>query len=119
MSNSKNSKLFLAVITFALCVLLFLQRLTGEIWHAVLGVLLIIVATVHLCKQNAKLKHRKRSIQIVDWVLIAILAILFLTGILLHSLHEMLALKIIHKISAVLLVLGIIVHMVQHKISIK
>lgn len=115
MSKTKYSKLLLSVITLLLCVLLFLQRLTGGIWHAVLGILLIIVATVHLCRQNAKLKHRPRAIQIIDWILIALLAILLLTGILLHPLHGVLALKIIHKLSAVLFVLGIIAHMVQHK----
>lgn len=119
MIKTKYSKIFLAIITLALCVLLFLQRLTGGIWHAVLGILLIIVATVHLCRQNAKLKYKKRSIQIIDWALIALLAILFLTGILLHPLHELLVLKIIHKLSAVLLVLCIIAHIVQHKKSLK
>lgn len=115
MIKTKYSKVFMAVITLALCVLLFLQRLTGDIWHAALGVLLLIVSTVHLCRQSAKLKYRKRWIQIVDWALIALFAILFLSGLLLHPLHEMPVLKIIHKTSAVLFVIGILVHMVQHK----
>lgn len=115
MKKTNDSKLFLSIITLALCILLFLQRLTGGIWHAVLGTALIIAATVHLCKQNVKLKHRPRSVQVIDWALIAILAILFLTGILLHPLHEMLILKIIHKLSAVLFVLGVIAHIIQHK----
>lgn len=119
MRKTIYSKLLLSIITLALCVLLFLQRLTGGIWHAVLGILLIIVATVHLCRQNAKLKYRTRSIQIIDWTLIALLAILLSTGILLHPLHEVLLLKIIHKLSAVLFVIGIIIHMVQHKKSMK
>lgn len=115
MKKTPPSKLFLTLTILALCVLLFLERLTGGIWHAVLGILLLIVATVHLCRQNAKLKHRTRSIQVIDWALIALLAILFLTGLLLHPLHDILALKIIHKLSAVLFVLGVIAHIVQHK----
>lgn len=115
MNKTKYSKLFLSVITLILCVLLFLQRLTGGIWHAVLGIILIIISIVHLCRQNAKLKHRTRAIQIIDWALIALLAILFITGMLLHPMHGVLALKIIHKLSAVLFVLGIIAHMIQHK----
>lgn len=115
MTKSKYSKLFLSTITLLLCVLLFLQRLTGGIWHAVLGILLIVIATVHLCRQNVKLKYRAHSVQIIDWALIALLALLLSTGILLHPLHEILALKIIHKLSAVLFVPGIIVHMIQHK----
>lgn len=119
MNKLNYSKLLLSIITLALCVLLFLQRLTGGIWHAVFGIFLIIIATVHLCRQNVKLKYRSRSIQIIDWALIALLAVLLLTGILLHPLHEVLALKIIHKLSAVLFVFGIIAHMVQHKRTVK
>lgn len=119
MFKSNYTKILLSVITLVLCILLFLQRLTGGIWHAVLGISLIIIATVHLCRQNAKLKYRARSIQIIDWALTALLAILLLTGILLHPLHEVLALKIIHKLSAVLFVLGLIAHMVQHKRTMK
>lgn len=119
MIKTKYSKIFLSIVTLLLCILLFLQRLTGGIWHAVLGILLIIIAAVHLCRQNAKLKYRTRSIQIIDWALIALLAILLVTGFLLHPLHEIPALKIIHKLSAVLFVLGVIAHLVQHKKSIK
>lgn len=119
MDKTKYSKLFLTIILLALCVLLFLERLTGGIWHAVFGILLTIVATVHLCRQNAKLKYRTRSIQVIDWALIALLAILFLTGFLLHPLHDVLALKILHKLSAVLFVLGVIAHILQHRKSIK
>lgn len=117
--KTKYSKIFLAVIIFALCILLFLQRVTGEIWHTILGILLIIAASVHLCRQNAKMKYKKHSIRLIDWALIAFLAILLLTGILLHPLHEMVILKIIHKLSAAFLVIGIIIHMVQHKKAIK
>lgn len=115
MCKTKYSKTLLFSITLVLCVLLFLQRLTGEVWHAIFGILLIVVSAVHLFRQNAKLKHRTRAIQIIDRMLMALLAILLLTGILLHPLHGALALKIIHKLSAVLFVLGIIAHMVQHK----
>lgn len=112
--NRKKQQILFGIVTLILCVLLFLQRLTGGIWHAVLGVLLIILMVVHFCRENAKLKHRKASIRITDWALIVLLAVLFLSGILLHPLHDVLALKIIHKLSAVLFVLGILAHMVQH-----
>lgn len=112
--NSKKERLFM-IITLILCVLLFLQRLTGEIWHAVLGLLLIIAMVVHMCRQMVKMKYKKNVIQAVDWMLIGSLAVLFLTGMLLHPLQGMLVLKILHKLAAVLFVLGIIVHMVQHR----
>lgn len=119
MIKTKYSKIFLGIITLALCILLFLQRITGGIWHTVFGILLIIAAVIHLCRQNAKLKHRARSIQIIDWALIALLAILFLSGLLLHPLNGIPALKIIHKLSAVLFVLGVTAHVIQHRKSMK
>lgn len=112
--TNKMKKLFFA-ITLALCVLLFMERLTGEIFHAVLGVILIVLAAIHLHKQSVKWKHRTISIQAVDWLLMAALAILFVTGILLHPLHGVLLIKILHKLSAVLFVLGVVVHTVQHR----
>lgn len=115
MPKTNYSKLFLSIITPALCVLLFLQRLTGGIWHAVLGMLLIIITAIHFYKQKAKLKHRMRSIQIIDWALIALLMILLLTDILLHPLHSILVLKILHKFSAVAFLFEIIAHIIQHK----
>lgn len=115
MNKSNYSKLLLSIITLVLCILLFLQRLTGGVWHAVFGILLIVIAAVHLYRQNPKLKYRARSIQIIDRILIALLAILLITGILLHPLHQVLVLKILHKLSAVLFVFGVIVHIIQHK----
>lgn len=112
--NRKNQQIAFGIITLVLCVLLFLQRLTGGIWHAVLGIALIILMIVHLCRENAKLKYRKAAVRIIDWALIVLLAVLFISGILLHPLQDVLALKIIHKLSAVLFVLGILAHMVQH-----
>lgn len=112
--NSKKASLFM-IITLVLCVLLFLQCLTGEICHAVLGVLLIIIMVVHMCRQIVKMKYNKNSIRVVDWVLMVSLAVLFLTGILLHPLQGISALKILHELAAVFFLLGIIVHMVQHR----
>lgn len=102
-------------LTLLLCVLLFLERLTGQIWHAVLGIALIIFCVVHLCRKNGELKHGKLSVRVVDWALIALLAILFVSGMLLHPFQGVLALKIIHRLSAVLFVLGLITHLVQHR----
>lgn len=109
----KKEKLFMAV-ALLFCVLLFLQRLTGEIGHAVFGILLTILVIVHMCRQITKMKHKKMSVQIADWVLMAALAVLFLTGML-HPLQGMLIIKILHKLAAVIFVLGILVHILQHR----
>lgn len=112
--DSKKASLFM-IITLVLCVLLFLQHLTGEICHAFLGVLLIIIMVVHMCRQIAKMKYKKNSIRAVDWVLMVSMVVLFLTGMLLHPLQGMPVLKILHELAAVLFLLGIIVHIVQHR----
>lgn len=115
----RTNKIFMMILPLALCVLLFLERLTGGIWHAVLGMILIIFSVVHLCRKNGELKHGKTSVRIIDWALITLLAILFVTGLLLHPFQGVLVLKIIHRLSAVLFVMGLIVHIVQHSRALK
>lgn len=110
----KTSEKILFGVTLVLCVLLFAERLTGEIWHAVFGVLLIILIVGHTCKEFPKMKYRKTGIRVLDIVLIAALLVLFVTGMLMHPLQGVLILKILHKFAAVLFVLGIIGHMIQH-----
>ncbi|MGN0154695.1 MAG: hypothetical protein ACI4A3_09600 [Lachnospiraceae bacterium] len=112
--NRKKEKWF-TVITLVLCILLFGKRLTGDIWHAVLGMVFMILIAVHVGRHIVKMKYNKRFIRLVDWILMASTVILLLTGILLHPMQGVLLIKILHKISAVLFVLGIILHMVQHR----
>lgn len=116
--NKRKEKLFW-VITLVLCVLLFIKRVTGEVLHSVLGLVLLIMVVVHVYRQIAKLNHRKVSIRCVDWILMVALAVVIVTGVLLHPLQGMLVLKILHKLSAVIFVIGVIAHMVQHKESIR
>lgn len=61
------------------------------------------------------MKYRVRSLQLVDALLLGTLAVLMITGILLHPLHGVLIVLILHKLSAVLFVLGLITHVVQHR----
>ncbi|MGN0250299.1 MAG: hypothetical protein ACI4EH_02880 [Oliverpabstia sp.] len=111
--GKRKSKLFM-IIASVLCVLLFLQRLTGGILHAVFGMVLLVMMVVHLCSQKEKLKHKRTSIQAVDWLMIATLTVLIITGVLLHPLADVIFLKILHKLASVLLVLGILGHILQH-----
>lgn len=117
--KTKHKYTVMAVLTLALIVVLFLQRLTGDAVHSVLGLVLTVAMIVHLCRQNAKLGRRPRWIQMVDWALIVVLAVLLVTGILLHPIRDVLALKIAHKLAAVLFALGVIVHIVQHRKALK
>lgn len=112
---SKKKEILMTVITLMLCVVLFAERLTGGIIHAVLGLLVVMIMAVHVGGQMKKMKYKKPSVRIVDWVLMASLVLLLVTGVLLHPMQDVLALKILHKLAAVLFVLGVIGHILQHR----
>lgn len=113
MNKTKNKLLLL--VTLILCILLFARRLTDGILHDILGLALLIILVVHLCMTMKKMKYRARSLQIVDALLLGTMTVLMVSGILLHPLHDVLIVLILHKLSAVLFVLGLIAHVVQHK----
>ena len=104
----------LMLITIVLCVLLFIERFTGEIPHAIFGFILTILLGIHTWQQLTKMKYKNKYTRLVDWVLLISLAILLVTGILAHPMHSILVIKILHKFSAVIFVLGLIVHILQH-----
>lgn len=66
--NETRDKLF-AGITILFCLLLFCKRLTGEVCHAVLGLLLLSITVVHIYRHIRKLKYKKPSVQMVDRML--------------------------------------------------
>lgn len=113
MKKTKEN-LFVAA-TLLLCVLLFLEHFTGEIWHVVFGVLLVVLMAGHLCRQMVKLRYQKRSVRVADEVLLGALVVLLVTGMLLHPLQGMLGIKLVHKLAAIVFVLGTIGHIVQHR----
>lgn len=112
MKKTKN-KIFFAV-SLVLCVLLFAIRLTGAKWHVVLGVILTVMMVKHTCTRMARMKKQKTAIRVVDQVLLAALASMFVTGMLIHPLHGMLVAKMVHKLSAVVFVLAMLGHVAQH-----
>lgn len=72
---------------------------------------------MHVWRHIGKLKYKKRSVQIADWVMLIALAIVFFSGILLHPLQGTVMILMLHKVSAVILVLGMIAHVVQHRMQ--
>lgn len=60
-------------------------------------------------------KKKKSCVRLLDRFLIAVLAVAFLSGMLLYPLQEVSAIQGLHKLSALLLVVGVIVHIVQHR----
>ena len=117
MKMSENRNQLFAGVTASLFMLLFCKRLTGEVCHAILGMLLAGMSVVHVWRHIGKLKFKKRSVQIADWVMLIALAIVFFSGILLHPLQGTVMILMLHKVSAVILVLGMIAHVVQHRMQ--
>lgn len=111
---SKTREKIFIVVTIVLCALLFAVRLTGLLWHVVFGVLLTVTVVGHLCKQMAKMKYRKKEIRWIDEMLLAAMAVMFITGIMLHPMQGVFAIRLLHKLSAIVFVLGTIAHVLQH-----
>lgn len=112
--KKKKERVFL-IVTLLFCAVLFAERLTGEIWHAVIGVLLTVLVVGHVGKQIAKMRYRSLAIRIIDEVLLVALFVIFLTGMLMHPLQGVLAVKILHKLSSAVFVLGTFGHVLQHR----
>ena len=109
-----RNKLFVGAKA-VLCVRLFGVKLTGPLWHAAFGVMLVIINVSHVCMQFEKMKYRDKKIQLVDGVLMAALLGMFVTGMLMHPLNGILAVKILHKLTALLFILSMIAHGLQHR----
>ena len=82
--------------------------------HVISGILFLSMAFMHIYRNWGKLKPRIVSWQIVDRILLVNLFLLLVSGILLYPFRGTLIPLMLHKISSVFLVLGMIVHVVQH-----
>ena len=105
-------------ISLILCLLLFCKRLTGEICHVILGIILLSMAARHVCRHIGRLKYKRRSVRIMDLVMLIAMAVVFFSGMLLHPLQGSLVILILHKMASVILVIGMIVHVIQHRSSV-
>lgn len=114
---SKTREKILCAVYIVLGALLLCEKLTGGILHAVLGMLLVVITAVHIGVHWKKFGYRTRKIKLLDGILMGAFAVMTVTGILMHPLGSYLAVKILHKLSAVLFLLCIIGHVIQHKDS--
>lgn len=112
--NRIRDQLF-AGITSLPCVLLLCKRLTGEVCHVILGVLFMCMTAVHVGRHMRKIQYKKPAVQMVDRILLFAVTVVFVTGILIHPLQEVFLIMLLHKISSVVLVLGTIAHVLQHR----
>lgn len=95
------------------CLLLFLQRLTGMGIHAVLGIAVPVVSILHTVKFRKVWKTRTRAQKIWEIVMWAGLAVAFLSGLLMKPFGGF-AMVMIHKLSSVVFVAGLIAHVMEH-----
>ena len=112
--NGIRDKLFVRIASL-LWLLLFCKRLTGEVCHVILGLLLIIMIVVHVCRHMRKIKYKKPAVQMVDRMILFAFTVVLATGILIHPLQGAFLILILHKISSGVLVLGTIAHVLQHR----
>ncbi|MGN0394323.1 MAG: hypothetical protein ACI4EF_03075 [Coprococcus sp.] len=112
--NEKKGKAFV-MVTLLLCILLIFKRLTGEKIHMILGFIFLGITILHVCRHICKLKHKKISVKLTDWIMMIALLIVLISGVLLHPFKGIFVIKVIHKISSLFFILGMIVHVIQHK----
>ena len=101
--------------TFFVLILLFCVRVTGVHLHMVAGLIFIAVLAIHTITRRRRILKcpiRWRAVDIVS--LIAMLAVL-VTGFMIPFFKGSMAVVILHKLTSVMLAVGIIVHICQHK----
>lgn len=113
--NQKMKKTLLTAVILTICALLFCVKLTGGIIHFILGMALVCVSTGHMLKNKERLSYVKRSLKCVNYLLLSAMGVMLITGILMHPFSEILAIKILHKMSSLLFICGCLIHANQHK----
>ena len=102
--------LIFAPIMLAIGILLFLLRATGTTAHIAISVIGVLVLIVY-----AVLTRKEWKIPALDIIMRAFYGIALITGIVIMNVHGVAALAIIHKVSAALFVVALVVLFV-HKL---
>lgn len=105
---------FFCVISILLCLLLFCVKITGEAVHVAAGCILVFISVRHFCKNLKRIKYVPPKLRIADWLLAGSLIGLAVSGMLMHLIAGVFAVKIVHKLFAVLFCIGMLVHALQH-----
>ena len=102
--------LIFAPIMLAIGVLLFLLRTTGITAHIVISVIgvLVLIAYAVLTKKNWK-------IPTLEIIMRVFYGVALITGIVIMNVHGIVALAVIHKVSAVLF-MALIIVLLTHKV---
>ena len=97
--NRKMKRNIVTLATFFVLILMFCVKATGVHVHMILGLAFIIALGIHTFKR---------------WGRLLKCPIRFKSGFLIPFFKGSMVMLIIHKLSAVVLVAGIVVHIVQH-----
>lgn len=100
--------------TFFILILLFCVRATGVHFHMIAGLIFIAVLAIHTITRRRRILKcpiRWRAADIV--CIIATIAVL-VSGFMIPFWKGSMVVLMVHKLSSVILVLGIIVHIYQH-----
>lgn len=89
------------VMMLTVCVLLFLQRFTGMAVHAISGLVILIASICHTVKFRKVWRKRSGVRKVVEIALWAALLGVTVSGFLLKPFGDVMAVLIIHKLSAV------------------
>lgn len=114
---SKLRKVLLNSIMLVLCVLLFCVRVTGPLLHLTLGIVLIIIAGIHIHGHFKKVKFMERRVKVLDYALIVILVVMAVSGILLHGNKGNMLFMLGHKLSSLAFCIVTIMHVIWHNRS--
>ena len=112
--NRKMKRNIVTLATFFVLILMFCVKATGVHVHMILGLAFIIALGIHTFKRWGRLLKCPIRFKIADVVAAAAMLIAAISGFLIPFFKGSMVMLIIHKLSAVVLVAGIVVHIVQH-----
>lgn len=101
-------------VSMIICVFLFCVKWTTVIPHAIVGTIFMGTMLAHMGKRLKKVKYCNKNKKVVDYILTVDCVLLLLTGLMAHPMHDVIWIKILHAVTAVLFVIFCIIHVVQH-----
>lgn len=97
-------------VTFIICILLFCVKLTGNAVHVVLGSILLLTAAIHIYNNRKKFNLLSKKKEVINFLLLLFTACMVISGIGFHFFHNMLVLKILHKLFGTLFFCMMLLH---------
>ena len=105
---------FTMIAAVLVLILLFFKRLTGVPIHIIIGLIFCVILGIHTWRRRKRIFKCPRAYSVTDIVILAAMFCVLLSGFLLKPLHGITAVLLLHKVSALVFAIGLLVHMVQH-----